>query len=70
MLDPCFAKPKAIPEYIEYFNKCNNDYILVLSAHCQITKLDFKKVKKQLDFGNLSVCSNATAHDMTSHIVN
>jgi len=29
--------------------ECSNDYILILSAHCQITKLDFSNVKEQLD---------------------
>ena len=36
-------------------NKCKNDYILVLSSHCQITKLDFEEVKKQLDSGKVAV---------------
>ena len=36
-------------------NKCKNDYILVLSSHCQITKLDFEEVKKQLDSGKAAV---------------
>ena len=35
--------------------KCKNEYILVLSSHCQITKLDFKEVKNQLDSGKAAV---------------
>ena len=35
--------------------ECSNDYILVLSAHCQITKLNFDTVKKQLDSGTIAV---------------
>jgi len=34
---------------------CSNDYILVLSSHCQISKLDFTVVKEQLDSGASSV---------------
>ena len=35
--------------------KCMNDYILILSAHCQITKLNFNGVKDKLDSGVVSV---------------
>tara|TARA_Y100000034_G_C6768421_1_gene342691 strand:- start:39 stop:677 length:639 start_codon:yes stop_codon:yes gene_type:complete len=30
-------------------NKCSNDYILILSAHSQITECHFEKVKRYLD---------------------
>jgi glycosyltransferase involved in cell wall biosynthesis len=33
----------------------SHDYILVLSAHCQITKLDFNEVKDQLDSGGTAI---------------
>ena len=29
----------------------SNDYLMILSAHCEITKFDFSRVKKQLDSG-------------------
>ena len=29
----------------------SNDYLMILSAHCEITKFDFSRVKKQLDGG-------------------
>ena len=34
---------------------CTNDYVLVMSSHCQITKLDFNDVKNNLDSGFVSV---------------
>ena len=35
--------------------QCSHEYILVLSAHCQITKLDFNSIKNQLDMGAVAV---------------
>ena len=35
-----------------------NDYILILSAHSQITNMDFKLVKKHLKYGNVAVFGN------------
>ena len=35
--------------------QCTSNYILILSAHCQITKLDFSEVKRQLDSDYVAV---------------
>ena len=35
--------------------ECSNNYILILSAHCQITKLNFENIKNQLNDNNIAV---------------
>ena len=38
---------------------CSNDIVLILSSHSQITKVDFEKVKKDLEV-NVAVFGNQT----------
>jgi len=40
--------------------QCSNDYILVLSAHAQITNMNFERVKMRLKNNNVAVFGNQT----------
>jgi rhamnosyltransferase len=40
--------------------QCSNDYILVLSAHAQITNMNFERVKLRLKNNNVAVFGNQT----------
>jgi len=41
-------------------NQCSNDYVLVLSAHAQITNMNFERVKMRLKNNNVAVFGNQT----------